>query len=78
MKIGDILHLEPTLEATSGLGTNGPIPCTVVYIHPQRRFYVVEFTSLITGEKWRETMYFPLEENRENFFKLPIIGGRRG
>ena len=78
MKIGDILHLEPTLEATSGLGTNGPIPCTVVNIHPQRRFYVVEFTSLITGEKGRETMYLPLEENRENFFKLPIVGGRRG
>lgn len=34
MKIGDILHLEPTLEATSGLGTIGPIPATVIYVHP--------------------------------------------
>lgn len=34
MKIGDILHLEPTLEATSGLGTVGPIPARVIYIHP--------------------------------------------
>lgn len=34
MKTGDILHLEPTLEATSGLGTIGPIPARVIYIHP--------------------------------------------
>lgn len=63
MKIGDILHLEPTLEATSGLGTIGPIPATVIYIHPAKRFYVVEFRSRITGETWRETVYFPLAPN---------------
>lgn len=34
MKIGDILNIEPTLEATSGLGTVGPIPARVIYIHP--------------------------------------------
>lgn len=39
MKIGDILHLEPTLEATSGLGTIGPIPARVIYIHPAGRYY---------------------------------------
>lgn len=41
MKIGDILHLEPTLEATSGLGTIGPIPAQVIYIHPAGRYYTV-------------------------------------
>lgn len=72
------MNIEPTLEATSGLGTVGPIPARVIYIHPAGRFYTVEFCSPITGEKWRETMYFPLEKNRENFFKLPIVGGRKG
>lgn len=78
MEIGDILQIRPTLDPSAGLGTTGPLPCTVVYIHPLRRFYVVEFRSPITGERWRETEYFPLEANRENFFKLPIVGGRKG
>lgn len=57
MKIGDILHLEPTLEATSGLGTIGPIPARVIYINPAGRYYTVEFRSPITGERWRETFW---------------------
>lgn len=57
MKIGDILHLEPTLEATSGLGTIGPIPARVIYIHPAGRFYTVGFRSPITGYNWRETFW---------------------
>ena len=61
MKIGDILHIEPTLEATSGLGTIGPIPARVIYIHPAGRYYVEEFLSLVTGERWREAKWFPLE-----------------
>lgn len=54
MQVGDILHLEPTLEATSGLGTIGPIPARVIYIHPAGRYYTVEFYNPITGERWRE------------------------
>lgn len=61
MKIGDILHLEPTLEATSGLGTVGPIRSRVIYIHPAGRYYTVEFCNPITGERWREARWFPLE-----------------
>lgn len=57
MKIGDILHLEPTLEATSGLGTVGPIPARVIYIHPAGRYCTVEFFSSITGERWREAFW---------------------
>ena len=57
MKIGDILHLEPTLEATSGLGTVGPIPARVIYIHPAGRYCTVEFRSPITGERWREAFW---------------------
>ena len=57
MKIGDILHLEPTLEATSGLGTVGPIRSRVIYIHPAGRYYTVEFCNFITGERWREAFW---------------------
>lgn len=63
MNIGDILELEPTMEGTSGLGTSGPQPCTVIWVHPDKRFFVVEFRSSITGETWRETVYFPLTPN---------------
>ena len=49
MQVGDILSIEPTLEATSGLGTVGPIPARVIYIHPAGRYYTVEFRSPITG-----------------------------
>lgn len=57
MKIRNILHIEPTLEATSGLGTIGPIPARVIYIHPAGRYYTVEFCNLITGERWREAFW---------------------
>ena len=33
----------------------------VVYTHPARRYYVEEFLSLVTGERWREARWFPLE-----------------
>lgn len=39
MNIGDILELEPTMEGTSGLGTSGPQPCTVIWVHPAKRFF---------------------------------------
>ena len=63
MQVGDILELEPTMESTGGLGTDGPQRCTVVWIHPAKRFYVAEFRSRITGETWRETAYFPPAPN---------------
>lgn len=77
MNIGDILELEPTMEGTSGLGTSGPQPCTVIWVHPDKRFFVVEFRSAITGETWREAVWFPLKQHSDNFNRLPIIGGRK-
>lgn len=72
MKIGDILNIEPTLEATSGLGTVGPIPARVIYIHPAGRYYTVEFCNPITGERWREAFWPKLalhtEPRREPHF----------
>lgn len=60
MKIGDILSIEPTLEATSGLGTIGPIPARVIYIHPAGRYFTVEFCNPITGYNWREAFWAEL------------------
>lgn len=57
MQVGDILERTPTIEAMSGLGTVGPLLCRVIYIHPEGRFYTVEFTSRITGEQWREAFW---------------------
>lgn len=72
MKIRNILHIEPTLEATSGLGTIGPIPARVIYIHPAVRYYTVEFRSPITGYNWREAFWPKLalhtEPRREPHF----------
>lgn len=71
MKIGDILSIEPTLEATSGLGTIGPIPATVIYVHPAGRYYTVEFRSPITGERWREAFWPKLEPQPKNWRGQP-------
>lgn len=63
MEIGDILHRQPEIYSASGLESPGVMPCTVIWVHPDKRFFVVEFRSSITGETWRETVYFPLELN---------------
>lgn len=64
MKLGDILHIRPTIDASVGFSRPEVMPCTVIYIHPQKRFYVVEFTSG-TGQRWRETIYFPRDPERD-------------
>lgn len=59
MQIGDKLMLEPTVfGGGSDLVDTGPRPCRVVWIHPLGRYFVVEFRSKVTGERFRETMYF--------------------
>lgn len=58
MQIGDRLCLVPTVIGGKELIDTGPQPCRVVYIHPQWRFFTVEFRNAITGETWREVMYF--------------------
>jgi len=74
MQVGDILHLEPTLEATSGLDTStlASITAQVIYIHPAGRYYTVEFRSPITGYNWREAFWPKLalhtEPRREPHF----------
>lgn len=58
MKIGDILRVATIDE---GSEPDVTVVGTVVYIHPARRYYVVEFLSLVTGERWREARWFPLK-----------------
>lgn len=55
------------------------LPCTVTYIHPQRRYFTVEFRSPVTGETWRESMRFatkpdPADDPR----KAPKVGYHYG
>lgn len=59
MIVGDNLRIRPTFSSEYALEDDkGPRDCVVVYIHPGRRFYVVEFCSDL-GRRWRETFYFP-------------------
>ena len=71
MQVGDILSIEPTLEATSGLGTIGPIPARVIYVYPAGRYYTVEFRSYITGYNWREAFWPELAPQPKNWYGTP-------
>lgn len=62
MNIGDILNLKPTMDASSGFTLPEVLPCTVIYIHPLRRFFTVEFR--VGDYAWRETFLFKLRPNR--------------
>ncbi len=41
IRVGDRLRLTPSIEGGCFLGEQ---PCRVVYVHPERRYYTVEFT----------------------------------
>ena len=57
MTVGQKLIRTPCLFNTFGHRDGVPQECTVVYVHPQRRFYTVEFTSQY-GLKFRQSYYF--------------------
>lgn len=60
MNIGDILVLTPSVQVHGR--DDQPLqalPCRVVYIHPQRRFFTAEFRSEMTGLTFREAFPFP-------------------
>lgn len=61
MIVGDKLPgMVPSYGATcTGFASDGEgYTATVVYIHPQRRFYSVEFV-FARGRRFRESFYFP-------------------
>ena len=60
MKVGDILRLKPFTDKDCGLVGAKVQPCRVIYIHPQGRFFRVEFQ--VDGGVIRETRYFPERE----------------
>ena len=55
--LGMTMRRGPTIEG-AGCGIAAPIHSgTVVYIHPEHRFYVLEFEALL-GRKFRESFHF--------------------
>lgn len=59
MNIGDELVMRPSVCVSWDEARPKLLPCRVVYIHPERRFYTVEFRSEVTGETFRESFLFP-------------------
>lgn len=64
MNIGDKLRMIPSARLSED-GIYTPLPCTVVYIHPEHRFYTVEFKSEVTGAAFRESFLFPGRDGAE-------------
>lgn len=58
MNLNDERVETPVFCDTFGNGGGDPQTCRVVYIHPENRFYTVEFKSPVTGETFRQSFYF--------------------
>lgn len=56
MNIGDILTRKPSICGQRGFEDTTAMPCRVIYIHPLRRFYTVEFQN--DFYTWREAFPF--------------------
>lgn len=76
MTIGDILWLKPTIDASVGFSRPEAMPCTVIYIHPLKRFFTVEFRST-RGQTWREAVYFPSEPSGDFYRHEARFNNRR-
>lgn len=60
MKIGDIVWKKPEFGAAKGQQSVPPQEARVVYIHPQRRFYSIEFTFTRGGVTRSFRQAYPL------------------
>ena len=58
MTLGDKQVAAPTFATSYGDHAARPSEGETVYIHPEGRFYTLEFQSPVTGEKFRESYYF--------------------
>lgn len=58
MNIGDELVMRPSVCVSWDEARPKLLPCRVVYIHPERRFYTVEFKSEVTGQTFRESFLY--------------------
>ena len=71
MKIGDILTIKPNFY-TEYMGANDqPRQAQVIYIHPEGRFYVVEFRSDL-GIRWRATEFVSEVEQQLRDMGFPV------
>ena len=60
MTVGDIVYKRPEFGAAKGQQSVPPLEARVVYIHPQRRFYSVEFTFTRGGVTRSFRQAYPL------------------
>lgn len=58
MNIGDKITARPAMNTTFGDIKATPMEGCVVYIHPERRYYTVEFFFPLTGERFRQSYFF--------------------
>ena len=58
MRRGDRQVAAPTFDTSYGSHKAPLRDGKVVYIHPEGRFYTLEFKSPVTGEHFRESYYF--------------------
>lgn len=58
MKLGDQIMARPLFGGDTGESEGKLQKGVVVYIHPKERFFTLEFTSRVTGDKFRES--FPM------------------
>ena len=56
--LGDKQVAAPTFATSYGNHESTPREGETVYIHPEGRFYTLEFKSPVTGERFRES--FPM------------------
>jgi hypothetical protein len=63
MRVGDKITIRLGVEC----GEKTPVSARVVYIHPQRRYYVAEFT--IGGRTAREAFLCPDRESESDWRK---------
>lgn len=78
MKVGDTRMEVPSVDSELMLADRQARKCRVVYIHPEWRFYTVEFTTPL-GWKFRECYYFedkrpggpPLPEHIRSMREMP-------
>lgn len=84
MNLGDIRREVPSVDSEFMLGQKILRECEVVFIHPQWRFYTVEFTTDL-GWKFRESYYFadkrpdgpPLPEHVRQEREMPNFPGKQ-
>lgn len=78
IKLGAVIRQAPTIYGFGSGEEERITHGTVVYIHPDRRYYVLEFETLL-GNRFRECFWFwqmPAAKPMETMH--PLVPGGRG